>query len=76
MGLGGNTTIFIMEEGEIKGICDQRLNEEQKNYWERQEAAKERQNRLWNRVLTKFYRTNISSLPPLRPCLISPPPLP
>ncbi|KAI3325017.1 hypothetical protein HD806DRAFT_553188 [Xylariaceae sp. AK1471] len=52
IGLGGNTTIFVMEEGEMKGICAQKLEEAQEKYWADQEAAKRKQNRLWNRVLS------------------------
>jgi hypothetical protein len=45
-----------MEEGEMKGICAQKLKEEQEKYWREEEAEKRRQNRLWNRVLSKFRR--------------------
>jgi hypothetical protein len=45
-----------MEEGEMKGICAQKLKEAQEKYWTKKEAAKRNQNRLWNRVLTKFRR--------------------
>lgn len=44
-----------MEEGEMKGICAQKLKEAQEKYWT-EEEAKRKQNRLWNRVLTKFRR--------------------
>ena len=56
IGLGGNTTIFVMEEGEMKGICAQKLKEEQEKHWAEKEAEKKKRNRLWNRVLTKFRR--------------------
>jgi hypothetical protein len=45
-----------MEEGEMKGICAQKLKEAQEKYWIEEEAAKRKQNRLWSRVLTKFRR--------------------
>ena len=54
IGLGGNTTIFVMEEGEMKGICAQKLKEEQEKHRTEMEAAKEKQKRFWNRVLAKF----------------------
>lgn len=38
----------------MKGICAQKLKEEQERYWTEKEAAKRKQNRLWNRILTKF----------------------
>ncbi len=62
IGLGGNTTVFIMEEGEMKGICAQKTKESQEKYWAEEkywaakEAGKRRQDRLWNRVLAKFRR--------------------
>jgi hypothetical protein len=41
-----------MEEGEMKGICAQKLKE----YWAEKEAAKRKQERPWNRMMTKFRR--------------------
>lgn len=40
----------------MKGICAQKLREKQEKYWAEKEAAKRKQNRPWNRVLTKFRR--------------------
>ncbi|KAL5313315.1 hypothetical protein ACEPPN_019048 [Leptodophora sp. 'Broadleaf-Isolate-01'] len=54
IGLGGNTSLFVMEEGEMKGICTQK--EEQEKYWSEKEVAKRKQNRPWNRALTKYRR--------------------
>ena len=54
IGLGGNTTVFVMEEGEMKGICAQKLKEEQEKYWAEREATARKQRRPWNKVLTKF----------------------
>lgn len=45
IGLGGNTTILVMEEGEMKGICAQKLKEEQEEYRAEKEAAKREQER-------------------------------
>lgn len=56
VGLGGNTAIFVMEEGEMKGICAQKLKEEQEKYWAEEEAAKKKKERPWNRMMTKFRR--------------------
>lgn len=56
IGLGGNTTILVMEEGEMKGICAQRTKEWQEKYWAEKEAAKRKQNELWHRVMTKLRR--------------------
>ncbi|CAM1503145.1 Fc.00g079210.m01.CDS01 [Cosmosporella sp. VM-42] len=56
IGLGVNTTIFVMEEGEMKGICAQKLKEDQEKYRMEEEAARKKRNGLWGKVLTKMRR--------------------
>ena len=56
IGLGGNTTVFFMEEGEMKGICAQKTKESQDKYWAEKEARERERNRPWNKVLRKFRR--------------------
>lgn len=54
--LGGNTTIFVMEEGEMKGICARKLKEKHEKYLAEKESAERKQNRPWNALLAKFRR--------------------
>ncbi|KAK7968621.1 hypothetical protein PG988_007694 [Apiospora saccharicola] len=54
LGLGGNTTIFVMEEGAMKGICAQKTREAQEEFRRNQEAEERRQRRPWNRVRNKL----------------------
>ena len=56
IGLGGNTTVFVMEEGEMKGICAQKVNEGQERYRIDKEAAKRKQFGLWDKACRKFRR--------------------
>lgn len=73
LGLGGNTTIFVMEEGAMeegamKGICAQKTREKQEEFRRNKEANEKRQRRPWNRVRNKFRvspgrRSNRSSVP-------------
>ncbi|KAK8036370.1 hypothetical protein PG991_001507 [Apiospora marii] len=56
LGLGGNTTIFVMEEGAMRGICAQKTREVQEAIRRIQEAYDKRQRRPWNRVRNKFRR--------------------
>lgn len=52
--LGGNTTILVMEEGEMKGLCAQKTKEFQEKYRAEKEAEERKQKRVWNRALAKF----------------------
>ncbi|KAK0639850.1 hypothetical protein B0T16DRAFT_497832 [Cercophora newfieldiana] len=53
IGLGGNTTILVMEEGEMKGVCSRNLKVKQEKILAEQEEARRKENQVWNRVLTK-----------------------
>ena len=54
LGLGGNTTIFVMEEGAMKGICAQKTKESQEEIRRNREAEERRQRRPWNRLRNKL----------------------
>ncbi|KAK4209208.1 hypothetical protein QBC37DRAFT_352148 [Rhypophila decipiens] len=51
--LGGNTTVFVMEEGEMRGICAQKLKEAWEEEEKLEEAREKRENRPWNKVLNR-----------------------
>ena len=56
LGLGGNTTVLIMEEGDAKGLCVKQTKEWQEKYNAETEAAARRAARPWNRVFSKFHQ--------------------
>lgn len=60
LGLGGNTTIFVMEEGAMKGICAQKTRERQEEMRRNHEAYEKRQKRPWNRVRNMFRRDKLN----------------
>ncbi|KAM7192618.1 hypothetical protein V8F33_008229 [Rhypophila sp. PSN 637] len=54
--LGGGTTIFVMEEGEMKGICAEETQKKIAEMEWRREAYERKRNSIGYKVLRKFRR--------------------
>ena len=54
IGLGGATNIWVMEEGEMKGICAEVTREKAEEFKRRQEAAEKKRNSIGYKVLRRL----------------------
>jgi len=54
VGLGGATDIWVMEEGEMKGICAEVTREKAEEFRRRQEADERKRNSIGYKVLRRL----------------------